>query len=50
MGLFFELVQGTARDFPFQIQNPDGTIPTGIFLSTDTLAATNGRDRTRRRS
>lgn len=39
MGLFFELVQGTARDFPFQIQNPDGTIPTGIFLSTDTLAS-----------
>jgi len=39
MGLFFELVQGTARDFPFQIQNPDGTIPTGIFLSTDTRAS-----------
>jgi hypothetical protein len=39
MGLSFELVQGTARDFPFQIQNPDGTIPTGIFLSTDTLAS-----------
>jgi hypothetical protein len=39
MGLSVELVQGTARDFPFQVQNPDGTIPTGIFLSTDILTA-----------
>jgi hypothetical protein len=40
MGISLELVQGTARDFPFQVQNPDGTVPTGIFLSTDTLSAT----------
>src|SRR5271157_1432238 len=40
MGISLELVQGTARDFPFQVQNPDGTVPTGIFLSTDTLTAT----------
>jgi hypothetical protein len=40
MGISLELVQGTARDFPFQVQNPDGTVPTDIFLSTDTLAAT----------
>ena len=40
MGISLELVQGTARDFPFQVQNPDGTVPTGIFLGTDTLTAT----------
>jgi len=40
MGISLELVQGTARDFPFQVQNPDGTVPTGIFLGTDTLNAT----------
>jgi len=39
MGISLELVQGTARDFPFQVQNPDGTVPTGIFLGTDTLTA-----------
>ncbi len=39
MGISLELVQGTARDFPFQVQNPDGTVPTGIFLSTDALTA-----------
>jgi len=39
MGIALELAQGTARDFPFQVQNPDGTIPTEIFLSTDTLTA-----------
>lgn len=39
MGLSIELMQGTARDFPFQITNPDGSIPTGVFLSTDTLNA-----------
>ncbi len=39
MGISLELVQGTARDFPFQILNPDGTLPTGIFQSTDTLTA-----------
>jgi len=39
MGISLELVQGTARDFPFQVQNPDGTVPTGIFLSTDVLTA-----------
>jgi len=40
MGISLQLVQGTARDFPFQVQNPDGTVPTGIFLGTDTLNAT----------
>lgn len=39
MAIAIELVQGTARDFPFQVQNPDGTVPSGIFLSTDTLTA-----------
>ncbi len=39
MAISLELVQGTARDFPFQVQNPDGTVPAGIFLSTDTLTA-----------
>ena len=39
MGISLEIVQGTARDFPFQVQNPDGTVPTGIFLSTDVLTA-----------
>jgi hypothetical protein len=39
MSIALELVQGTARDFPFQVTNPDGTVPTGIFLSTDVLTA-----------
>src|SRR5271166_1148534 len=39
MAINLELQQGTARDFPFQVQNPDGTIPVGVFLATDTLAA-----------
>ena len=39
MSIALELVQGTARDFPFQVTNPDGTIPTSIFLSTDVLTA-----------
>ena len=39
MAISLELVQGTARDFPFQVTNPDGTIPTSIFLSTDVLTA-----------
>ena len=39
MAIAVELVQGTARDFPFQVTNPDGTTPTGIFLSTDVLTA-----------
>ena len=39
MAIAVELVQGTARDFPFQVQNPDGTTPTGIFLATDVLTA-----------
>jgi hypothetical protein len=39
MAIALELVQGTARDFPFQVNNPDGTTPTGIFLSTDVLTA-----------
>ena len=39
MGISLELVQGTARDFPLQVTNPDGTTPTGIFLSTDVLTA-----------
>jgi len=32
MAIAVELAQGTARDFPFQVTNPDGTVPTGIFL------------------
>ena len=39
MGIALELTQGTARDFPFQVTNPDGTVPTGIFLSSDVLTA-----------
>jgi hypothetical protein len=39
MSIAVELVQGTARDFPFQITNPDGTVPTGIFTVTDVLTA-----------
>src|SRR5271157_1064471 len=39
MAIALELVQGTARDFPFQVTNPDGTTPTGIFLATDVLTA-----------
>src|SRR5271157_524610 len=39
MGISLEIVQGTARDFPFQVQNPDGTVPTSIFLGTDVLTA-----------
>jgi len=39
MAIALELVQGTSRDFPFQVTNPDGTIPTGVFLSTDVLTA-----------
>ena len=39
MSIALELVQGTARDFPFQVTNPDGTVPTGIFLATDVLTA-----------
>jgi len=39
MSIAVEIVQGTARDFPFQVTNPDGTIPTGIFTSTDVLTA-----------
>ena len=39
MSIAVQLAQGTARDFPFQVTNPDGTVPTGIFLSTDVLTA-----------
>ena len=39
MAIALELAQGTARDFPFQVTNPDGTVPTGIFLATDALTA-----------
>ena len=39
MSIAVELVQGTARDFPFQVTNPDGTTPTGIFLASDVLTA-----------
>ena len=39
MAISLELAQGTARDFPFQVTNPDGTVPTGLFLSTDVLTA-----------
>jgi hypothetical protein len=38
MGIALELTQGTARDFPFQITNPDGTAASQ-FLNTDTLTA-----------
>ena len=31
------LEQGTSRDFQFQIYNRDGSIPTPLFQSTDTL-------------
>ncbi len=34
MSIALELVQGTARDFPFQVTNPDGTVPTGIFVGS----------------
>ncbi len=37
MGLSLEIVQGTAMDFPLQVQNPDGSIPTGVFVDSDTL-------------
>jgi hypothetical protein len=36
MSIALELTQGTARDFPLQITNPDGTAATQ-FLNTDTL-------------
>ena len=39
MSIAVQLMQGTARDFPFQVTNPDGTIPTGIFLTSDVLTA-----------
>ena len=39
MSIAVEIMQGTARDFPFQVTNPDGTTPTGIFLITDVLTA-----------
>jgi hypothetical protein len=38
MGLTLEITQGAARDFPFQVSNPDGTAATQ-FLNTDTLTA-----------
>ena len=38
MSISLELTQGTARDFPFQITNPDGTAATQ-FLNTDVLTA-----------
>src|SRR5271157_1108817 len=38
MSIALEIVQGTARDFPFQITNPDGTAATQ-FLNTDVLTA-----------
>ena len=38
MGLSLEITQGTARDFPLQINNPDGTAATQ-FVNTDTLTA-----------
>ena len=40
MGISLEIVQGTSRDFPLQITNPDGSIPVGIFQPTDSLSAT----------
>jgi len=39
MAIALELAQGTSRDFPFQVENPDGTPTTGFFLSTDVLTA-----------
>jgi len=36
MALSLELTQGCSRDFPLQINNPDGT-PATNFLNTDTL-------------
>ena len=50
MSIAIEIVQGTARDFPFQVTNPDGTTPTGIFLATDVSPPRSGRARTRPRS
>ena len=38
MGISLEIVQGTSRDFPLQITNPDGTAASQ-FLNTDTLAS-----------
>lgn len=35
--LTLRLEQGTSRDFQLQIYNRDGSIPTGLFQSTDTL-------------
>jgi len=39
MAIALELVQGTARDFPFQVTNPDGTVPTSIFTGSDVLTS-----------
>ncbi len=40
MGLTFEpLLIGSSRDYQIQILNPDDSVPTGQFLSTDVLAA-----------
>lgn len=38
MAIALEITQGTARDFPFQVTNPDGTAATQ-FLNTDVLTA-----------
>lgn len=40
MGLNLDLRIGTSRAWPLQVLNPDDSVPTGQFLSTDTLAAT----------
>jgi hypothetical protein len=39
MSLALELVQGTARDFPLQVNNADGT-PATNFVNSDTLSTT----------
>jgi hypothetical protein len=39
MGLNLDLRIGTSRAWELQVLNPDGSVPTGQFLSTDTLTA-----------
>lgn len=39
MGLNLDLRAGTSRAWNLQVENPDGSIPTGVFLDSDVLAA-----------
>ena len=39
MSLNLDLQQGTSFDWQLQILNPDGSVPTGQFLGSDTLSA-----------